>query len=132
MPDTHKILFVCIENSNRSQMAEAFARIHGKNRIEAYSAGSRPGKEVNPKAIASMLEIGYDLLSHRPKSLEESEKMAPFDVVVLMGCGDSCPTMPAGRTVEWNIPDPKFLEPNEFNLVRDRIEREVKELLRTL
>src|SRR5438128_8658535 len=88
-------LFVCVENSNRSQMAEAFARIHGGERVEARSAGSRPSGRVNPKAIEAMRELGYDLTRHRSKSLEEvsQEGVSPvqFDAVVTMGCGDSCP-----------------------------------------
>lgn len=127
-----KILFVCVENSNRSQMSEAFAKMLGGNNIEAYSAGSKPSGIVNPKAIAAMKELGYDLTTHQSKSLKEIERYAPFDVVVTMGCGDACPWMPAKKFIDWQIPDPKFLQPDEFNLVRDHIEKMVRELLLTL
>ncbi len=127
-----KILFVCVENSNRSQMSEAFARIHGGNNIEAYSAGSKPSGIVNPKAIAAMKEIGYDLSTHQSKSLQEVEQYAPFDAVVTMGCGDACPWMPAKKFIDWQIPDPKFMEPKAFNEIRDQIEKSVEQLLVTL
>ena len=127
-----KMLFVCIENSNRSQMSQAFAKIHGGENIEAYSAGSRPKGIVNPKAIAAMQELGYDLSKHESKSLEEVKKYAPFDAVVTMGCGDACPWMPAKRFIDWQIPDPKDMEPGQFNEVRDLIEKKVKELIKSL
>ena len=124
-----KILFVCIENSNRSQMGEAFARILGANDLEAYSAGSAPSGKINPRAISSMNELGYDLKKHHSKSLEEIKQLAPFDVVVTMGCGDACPWMPARHFFEWNIPDPREMNPEEFRKVRDLIGQKVKELL---
>ncbi|HEX4851982.1 MAG TPA: arsenate reductase ArsC [Puia sp.] len=124
-----KILFVCVENSNRSQMSEAFAKIHGGNRVEAFSAGSKPSGKINPKAIASMQKIGYDLNSHHSKSLEEIKFNAPFDFVVTMGCGDACPWMPATTFLDWQIPDPKEMASSEFDLVRNQIEEKVKELL---
>ncbi len=125
-----KLLFVCIENSNRSQMSQAFAKIHGGENVEAYSAGSNPSGIVNPKAIAAMKELGYDLSTHDSKSLDEVKAFAPFDAVVTMGCGDACPWMPAKKFVDWVIPDPKHMEPREFNGVRDFIEEKVKELLK--
>lgn len=124
-----KLLFVCIENSNRSQMSQAFAKIHGGDAIEAYSAGSKPSGIVNPKAIAAMKELGYDLSVHDSKSLQEVETFAPYDAVVTMGCGDACPWMPAKKFIDWQIPDPKHMEPTEFNKVRDFIEEKVKQLL---
>ena len=124
-----KILFVCIENSNRSQMSQAFAFIHGGDEIEAFSAGSKPSGIVNPKAIAAMKELGYDLSKHDSKSLDEVKQFAPFDAVVTMGCGDACPWMPAKKFVDWQIPDPKHMEPADFNKVRDLIESKVKALL---
>src|SRR5688572_15121421 len=96
-----KILFVCIENSNRSQMAEAFAKMHG---AEAFSAGSKPSGKINSKAVAAMNELGYDLSAHHSKSLDEVKSSAPFDVVVTMGCDDACPWMPAKVFVDWDIP----------------------------
>lgn len=127
-----KILFVCIENSNRSQMSQAFAKILGGAGVEAYSAGSKPSGIVNPKAIAAMLELGYDLSIHDSKSLEEVKEAAPFDAVVTMGCGDACPWMPAKQFIDWQVPDPKHMEPAQFNEVRDFIKEKVKILLQEL
>jgi arsenate reductase len=127
-----KILFVCIENSNRSQMSEAFARMHGGKDVEAYSAGSNPSGKVNPKAIAAMRELGYDLSKHDSKSLEEVKAFAPFDAVVTMGCGDACPWMPAKKFFDWEIPDPKTMEAEDFNKVRDLIGNKVQQLLKML
>jgi protein-tyrosine-phosphatase len=124
-----RVLFVCVENSNRSQMAEAFARIHGGDRVEAFSAGSRPSGRVNPKAVESMRELGYDLTAHRSKGLAELEGQE-FDVVVGMGCGDEgCPLVNARRHEEWNVPDPKALAPDKFREVRDLIGDKVRQLL---
>lgn len=92
-----KLLFVCVENSNRSQMSQAFAKILGGADVEAYSAGSKPSGIVNPKAIRAMADIGYDLSTHDSKSLDEVKQYQPFDAVVTMGCGDTCPWMPAKR-----------------------------------
>ena len=124
-----KILFVCIENSNRSQMAEAFAKMQG---VEAFSAGSMPSGKVNSKAIASMKEIGYDLSTHHSKSLKEVKPLAPFDAVITMGCGDACPWMPAKRFVDWDIPDPKNMNDEEFKKTRDLIRDKVEELVLSL
>lgn len=132
MADKKKILFVCIENSNRSQMSQAFAMMQGGDNVEAYSSGSKPSGIINPKAIAAMKELGYDLSTHQSKSLQEVEKYAPFDAVVTMGCGDACPWMPAKKFVDWQIPDPKHMEPETFNKVRDLIGQKVKELLSSL
>ena len=126
-----RVVFVCVENSNRSQMAEAFARIHGAGEVEAWSAGSRPSGRVNPKAIAAMAEIGYDLKSHHSKSVQELADVE-FDVVVTMGCGDECPVIRALRREDWNIADPKDMGPEQFRGVRDLIESKVRELLEAL
>ena len=125
------VLFVCIENSNRSQMAEAFARIHGGARVDAHSAGSRPSGKVNHRAIQFMAERGYDLSLHGSKSLD------PFNgtqitVAVTMGCGDYCPLVKADRREDWNIPDPKELPDEEFRKIRDLIEAKVKALLSSI
>ena len=128
----NKILFVCIENSNRSQMAQAFATIHGNNKIEAYSAGSRPSGKINPKAIAAMKELNYDLNTHSSKSLEEVKSLAPFDTLVTMGCGDACPWMPAKKFIDWQIPDPREMNEEDFRKVRDLIEIKVKALVGSL
>src|SRR5215211_4150877 len=94
-----KLLFVCVENSNRSQMAEGFARVYGGDRVEAHSAGSRPSGRVNPRAVEFMREVGYDLTAHASKSLDELPDVE-FDVAVTMGCGDECPRVRAGRREE--------------------------------
>lgn len=127
-----KLLFVCVENANRSQMSQAFAKILGGENVEAFSAGSKPGGVVNPKAIAAMKELNYDLSTHDSKSLDEVKAFAPFDAVVTMGCGDACPWMPAKQFIDWQIPDPKHMEPAAFNEVRDFIKGKVKDLLDTL
>lgn len=110
-------------------MAEAFAKIHGADKVESYSSGSQPSGKINPKAVSSMREIGYDLSAHHSKSLQEVSEMAPFDAVVTMGCGDACPWMPAKKFVDWQIPDPRNMDEVEFRKVRDLIEQKVKELL---
>lgn len=131
MNDRKRILFVCVENSNRSQMAEAFAKMHAGGRLEAFSAGSRPSGRVNPRAVQFMAEKGYDLGTHSSKSLE-SFNGTDLDVAVTLGCGDSCPLVNAKRREDWNIPDPKEMPDNGFRGVRDLIEQKVVELLTTL
>ena len=126
-----RVVFVCVENSNRSQMAEAFARIHGGAAVEPYSAGSRPSGRVNPKAVEAMKERGYDLTVHRSKGLADLEGIE-FDAAVTMGCGDSCPNLRAKQRHDWDIPDPRELTPEQFRQVRDLIEAKVKALLATL
>jgi protein-tyrosine-phosphatase len=126
-----RLLFVCVENSNRSQMAEAFARICGGPDVEAYSAGSRPSGRVNPKAVQAMQEVGYDLSAHRSKALGEVDGLT-FDAAVTMGCGDACPQVAALRHEDWQIPDPRDLPPEEFRVVRDLIRSKVESLLESL
>ncbi len=123
-----RIVFVCVENSNRSQMAEAFARMLG---VEAYSAGSRPSGRVNPKAIAAMKELGYDLNTHASKGLDDLPAV-PFDAAVTMGCGDQCPNLKAVRREDWNIPDPKDMPADLFCEVRNLIGSKVKQLVAEL
>lgn len=123
-----KVLFVCIENSCRSQIAEAFAKIHGADVIEAYSSGSRPSGIVNPKGIASMKEIGYDMSAHRSKPLTGFEGVE-FDYVITMGCGDACPYVKAKHREDWDIPDPKDMDAEGFRKVRGMIEEKVKDLI---
>ena len=127
-----KLLFVCVENSNRSQMSQAFAKIIGGENVEAYSAGSKPSGIVNPKAITAMQELNYDLSAHESKSLDEVKEFAPFDVVVTVGCGDACPWMPAKKFVDWQIPDPKHMEREQFNEVRDFIKSKIEQLISDL
>lgn len=126
-----RLLFVCIENSNRSQMAEAFARMLGGPGVEAFSAGSRPSGRVNPKAVESMRELGYDLNAHQSKAISDLPA-GSFDVAVTMGCGDACPVALANRRVDWQIPDPREMPPEQFREVRDLIRHQVQELLDSL
>lgn len=121
-------LFVCIENSNRSQMAQAFAKIYGGDNVAAYSAGSRPSGRVNPKAINAMKELGYDLAVHNSKSLDDLPDIQ-FDYAVTMGCGDACPLVKATHRVDWVIPDPRDMDELEFRKVRDLIAEKVKQLI---
>lgn len=129
-PPVKRVLFVCVENSNRSQMAEAFAHIHGGNGVEALSAGSKPSGQINPKAIRFMAELGYDLTAQRSKSLDEIA--GEFDAVVTMGCGDSCPWVPAKRREDWALPDPKHMDDDGYRAVRDEISERVQALLGAL
>ena len=131
MSDVKRLLFVCVENANRSQMAEAFARMLGGNRVEAYSAGSRPSGIVNPKAIEAMRELGYDLSAHDSKSLDDLAQIE-FDFVATMGCGDACPMVRSRQRADWSIPDPKHLDTDEFRVVRDMIRDKVRMALNEL
>lgn len=123
-----KVIFVCIENSCRSQMAEAFGRIHGTAELEVYSSGSKPSGKVNPRAIEFMAELDYDLASHDSKPLSEFEGMH-FDYAITMGCGDECPMIIADKREDWGIPDPKHEEPERFREIRSLIEDKVKALI---
>jgi arsenate reductase len=124
------VLFVCVENSNRSQMAQAFAKIHGGAGVEAYSAGSRPSGVVNLKAVQAMKELGYDLAQHSSKSLNDIPDVE-YDFVATMDCGDECHFVRAKKREDWQIPDPKHMEPEEFRKVRDLNESKVKVVLAT-
>ena len=113
-----RVLFVCVENSNRSQMAEAFARMHGAGKIEAFTpAPSLPGGSTL-RAIEFMREVGYDLTGHHSKAITDLPP-GEFAAVIGMGCGDACPLVPAERREEWAIPDPKELPPEHYREVRD-------------
>lgn len=131
MPDTiPRLLFVCVENSCRSQMAEGFARALGGGAVAAHSAGSRPSGRVDPRAVALMRERGVDLTLQRSKGLEDLPAGEPWDYLVTMGCGDACPHLPAAMRLAWDLPDPKGLDDDAFRRVRDRIERLVADLVR--
>jgi len=127
-----RVLFVCIENSNRSQMAEAFARMHGGADVEALSAGSKPSGRINPKAVRFMGELGYDLSAHASKSLADVAGGGEFDAVVTMGCGDDCPWVPAKRREDWALPDPRDMDDDGYRAVRDEIGQRVQALLASL
>ena len=122
------LLFVCVENSCRSQIAEGFARTLGKDRVSAWSAGSHPSGAVHPRAVAFMRETGIDLSSQHSKGLEALPDVE-WDYVVTMGCGDACPVLPARHRLDWNLADPKTLDDEGFRAVRDDIARRVRELL---
>ena len=126
-----RILFICVENSNRSQIAEAFARIYGGPEIEVYSAGSRPSGQINRRAIESMRELGYDLTQQRSKALTEVPDLE-YDFVATMGCGDECPFVRAKNRADWAIPDPKDLPPDDYRAVRKLIEDKLTTLLADL
>jgi len=121
------VLFVCVENANRSQMAEAFGHIHKKDGIEVYSAGSKPAGKINPKAIKAMAAVQYDLKTHQSNALKKVEHLN-FDAVISMGCGEDCPHIKTQRREDWQIPDPKNLSEKEYYTIRDYIEIKVKEL----
>ena len=119
------VLFVCVENSCRSQIAEAFANIYGQDTLEAHSAGSHPSGQVNIKAINSMQEVGYDLARHHSKSLTNIPQIN-YDLVITMGCGDECPNVAARQKQDWDIPDPKNMNIIEFRQIREIIKNKAK------
>ena len=125
-----RVLFVCVENSNRSQMAEAFAHMLGGDGVEALSAGSRPSGRINPKAIRFMAELGYDLTTHQSKSLDQVS--GEFDAVITMGCGDNCPWIPARQREDWALPDPRDMDDDAYRVVRDEIGARVRALVGSL
>lgn len=123
-----RVLFVCAENSCRSQMAEGFAAKLGKGVLEVWSAGSKPSGKVNAAAVALMKEKGIDISDQHSKGLDELPT-GRWDFIVTMGCGDACPSLPADRRLDWDLRDPKGLPPEEFRRVRDDIEKRVIRLI---
>jgi len=123
-----KILFVCVQNASRSQMAQGFAETFGKGRVEVYSAGSRPSFHINPLAIEVMKEKDIDLSGRRPKGLNDLPSVE-MDYLVTMGCEETCPVVPAKKVIEWQIPDPKGKPIDEVRRIRDMLEAKVKTLL---
>ena len=126
-----KILFVCIENSCRSQMAEGFANHFGKGILEAYSAGSKPSGKVNLNAIEVMQKAGIDISQSKSKGFKELP-LKKFDYVVTLGCKDMCPFVPADKHIEWQIEDPKGKDIDFFRKIRRSIEEKVNELIKTI
>ena len=122
------VLFVCVENSCRSQMAEAFGNVYGQEKIKAYSCGSAPSGIVNPMAIESMREVDYDLSVHDSKGFDRIPDME-YDLLVTMGCGDRCPGISATERQDWEIPDPKHMNTDDFAKIRDLICEKVKALI---
>ncbi len=123
-----KVLFACIENSCRSLMAEGFAHIHGTNVLMPFSAGSKASGEVNNKAVSVMEEIGYDLTKHKSKGLDEFIDLK-FDYLITLGCNDKCPNIETKLRKEWDIPDPKNMNLEDFFKVRDLIEKKILSLI---
>jgi len=122
-----KILFVCVENARRSQMAEAFAETYGYGKVEVYSAGSSPSPQIDPLVIEVMKEKGIDLSSKRPKGLNDLPPVE-MDYLITMGCEEACPAVLSKKTIEWDIPDPKGKPIDVYREVRDIIEEKVKTL----
>lgn len=122
------LLFVCVENSCRSQMAEGFARALGRGRVTVFSAGSRPSGQVDPRAVRFMAERGIDLGVQSSKGLDDLPRLR-WDYLVTMGCGDACPNLPASHRIDWDLRDPKHMDDAGFRAVRDHIESLVKALI---
>jgi arsenate reductase len=129
--DTPEVLFVCVHNAGRSQMAAALLERYTAGRVRVRSAGSTPANEINPAVVAAMDEVGIDLSKERPKRLS-IEAVEAADMVVTMGCGDACPVFPGKRYLDWDLPDPSGLPVAEVRPIRDSIDTLVRELLGTL
>ena len=131
-PDaTPEVLFVCVHNAGRSQMAAALLEHHARGRVRVRSAGSEPSDALNPSVVEAMAERGIDLTAERPKRLTD-EAVRAADVVVTMGCGDACPVLPGRRYLDWELADPAGLSVAEVRPIRDRIDGLVHELLSEL
>ena len=126
-----KIVFICVENARRSQMAEEFANAFGQRKLEVYSAGSRPSLEIDPLVIEVMKERGIDLTAKRPKGLNDLPPIE-MDYLITMGCEETCPAVPTKKFIEWEIPDPKGKSIDVFRGVRDLIENKVRTFLKEI
>ncbi len=126
-----EVLFVCVHNAGRSQMAAAFLRRLGGRSVRVRSAGTAPAGEVHPEVVEAMSEMGIDLTRARPSALED-DAVEEADVVVTMGCGDACPVYPGKRYEDWELEDPAGRPLEEVRSIRDEIERRVRALLRGL
>ena len=129
--DAPKVLFVCVHNAGRSQIAAALLDHHADGRVEVRSAGTTPAGQINPAVIAVMDEIGIDLSKEFPKPLSD-EAVEASDVIVTMGCGDACPVFPGKRYLDWELPDPAGKCVEEVRAIRDQIDDRVMELLAEL
>lgn len=125
------VLFLCVHNAGRSQMAAGFAREAGAGRVEVFSGGSEPAGAVNPAAVAVMAEVGIDIAGFVPQRFTD-DLLARVDVVVTMGCGDTCPFVPGKRYVDWPLDDPKGRPVDEVRRIRDEIRVLVEELVAQL
>ena len=130
MAEKKRVLFVCVENACRSQIAEGFARHYAGDRVEAYSAGSHPRGSVDPTAIVVMQEKGIDVSGQASKGLDALPPLI-WDAIVTMGCGDACPHLPTHRRLDWQIPVP-VAQLEGYRNIRDQIEQSVKTLLEQL
>ena len=128
MSPAPEILFLCIHNAGRSQMAAAFARELGADRVIVHSAGSAPGEHLNPAVVAAMLELGVDISNEEPKKLTD-EMALRADVIVTMGCGDECPSYPGKRYEDWELTDPAGQPVEVVRTIRDEIRRRVGDLI---
>jgi arsenate reductase len=126
-----EVLFVCVHNAGRSQMAAALLDHHGAGRVRVRSAGSTPADEINPAVVEAMNEIGLDLSKEFPKPLT-TDAVEAADVVVTMGCGDACPIFPGKRYLDWDLPDPNGRSVEEVRPIRDEIDGRVRGLLEEL
>jgi protein-tyrosine-phosphatase len=126
-----EVLFVCVHNAGRSQMAAAFLEHYAGDRVVVRSAGSEPAAQVNPGVVAAMAEIGVDLVDAAPRKLTESSVRAS-DVVITMGCGDACPIYPGKTYLDWDLDDPAGKPVEEIRPIRDEIDRRVRALLEGL
>ena len=125
---TPSVLFVCVHNAGRSQMAAGFLRHLAGDAVEVRSAGSLPGDQVNPAAVEAMAEVGIDISDQRPKVLT-TDAVEASDVVITMGCGDACPIFPGKRYLDWDLEDPAGKGVESVRPIRDEIERRVTGLL---
>ena len=128
MSDKPSVLFVCVHNAGRSQMAAGFLTYLSGGKVEVRSAGSLPGDQVNPSAVAVMAEVGIDISGQTPKVLT-TDALQASDVVITMGCGDACPIYPGRRYLDWDLPDPATLTMDGVRAVRDEIDGRVRALL---
>jgi len=128
MTTTPTVLFVCVHNAGRSQMAAGFLRALAGGRVEVLSAGSEPKDQLNPVAVQAMAEVGIDIAGSTPKVLT-TEAVRESDVVITMGCGDTCPIFPGKRYEDWELTDPAGRPIEEVRPIRDEIERRVRRLL---
>lgn len=126
-----QVLFVCVHNAGRSQMAAALLDRHARGRVHVRSAGSAPADEINPAVAAAMSELGLDLSKEFPKPLTD-EVVRAADVVITMGCGDACPLYPGKRYLDWDIDDPAGKALEQVRPIRDEIDRRVRALLEEL
>ena len=131
MNEKPTVLFVCVHNAGRSQMAAALTEMHGQGRIDVLSAGSEPADQVNPMAVAAMAELGIDLTGRQPKLLS-NDSVRASDVVITMGCGDACPIYPGKQYLDWELKDPAGQDLDTVRTIRDDINRRVLDLVSTL